>query len=1122
MTKPAITRFSSLAVDPVKTNKNNGMYAPILNTKEIADIPVNTNGGIIYDEDVDQLKARVNGTWEPVAVGKGVGDVKGPNISIDGNIAVFDGVTGKIIKDSGAVVQKVNPEAAIAIKSAETLSFGAKSLDLDDVIELGNLGHIKFTNGAGFIFVDGDIPVGFTSVDFGSGDHVCSVFTGGLARPTSTVSALVEIHSSDGALLLSRMSTADRELLKVIPGAGSDGANGMLLFNTTTKAFNGFDGTNWREIALFNTNGDLDLNNHKILNVTIPTLVTDGANKGYVDAAVSGIPTATISLSGNVVGSGIVSSPIVTTLNMTLDQITAPAANLNLNSRKIVSLLNPTLAQDGATKNYVDTSITTALATTVLSVTGTAGRISSTGGQNPVIDFVNSAITGFRLDQFAVPASSINLNNQKIINLLDPTSAQEGSTKNYVDTRVITLTGAVTGAGSLGTTIATTLTNITISQISNLFTARLDQFAAPNVNLSLGNQKIINLLNPTLAQDGATKNYVDTSIAVPAAAKFIIQTTNASVPNAQVLGSLTTGLLKNTTTTGILSIAIAGTDYYSLGNPTRILDDGLTNFFTIFLDEASSTSSLLTTGNNNTTVGGGSGSSLTTGSFNSAHGALSLQLTTTGSFNNAFAFQAMRANQNGIQNSAFGTNSLTANTTGSFNASFGNLSGGNRAIYNNCSFFGFGADASINNLTNAIAIGYLASVSADNCMVLGGSGANQLSVGIGITPSLTCQFQLPTIHSNRKIVLYETANNDHQVYGFGTASSAGIGVFRFQIDATTSNYTFNAGVNSTTSNELMRLTGGGFLGIGTASPNAPLHFAGVAANRKIILFEFGINNDHQFYGFGVNNGILRYQIPSIIDNHVFYCGSSISTSNELMRLNGNGNLLLGTTSEVARIHVVQGIVNVASEYSCIRVSSLDSFASKIELSAASLWELRSEGAIGAGNFSIYNRSASSYGLIIGPVFSVAKQSSATYYGTAATNTTVATAGTFVKLNWPPAISTTFNNYTYATSRLTYSSGGTAVPIINQTINITITAGHNGATAGEIATFALYKNGILIATSRDTITAITVASGTIYSIKTVPITKCTTVSSTDFFEIFVTNSVARIITVTDFSFSISST
>lgn len=49
---------------------------------------------------------------------------------------------------------------------------------------------------------------------------------------------------------------------------------------------------------------------------------------------------------------------------------------------------------------------------------------------------------------------------------------------------------------------------------------------------------------------------------VPFTNKFIVQgTTDAGLTGAQFLGALSTGLLKNTTTTGVLSVAAAGTDY---------------------------------------------------------------------------------------------------------------------------------------------------------------------------------------------------------------------------------------------------------------------------------------------------------------------------------------------------------------------------------------------------------------------------------------------------------------------------------------------------------------------------------------------------------------------------------
>lgn len=58
----------------------------------------------------------------------------------------------------------------------------------------------------------------------------------------------------------------------------------------------------------------------------------------------------------------------------------------------------------------------------------------------------------------------------------------------------------------------------------------------------------------------------------PTTATYITQTANGSLSAEQALGSLATGILKNTTTTGVLSIAVAGTDYVApggaLGTPT--------------------------------------------------------------------------------------------------------------------------------------------------------------------------------------------------------------------------------------------------------------------------------------------------------------------------------------------------------------------------------------------------------------------------------------------------------------------------------------------------------------------------------------------------------------------------
>lgn len=58
-------------------------------------------------------------------------------------------------------------------------------------------------------------------------------------------------------------------------------------------------------------------------------------------------------------------------------------------------------------------------------------------------------------------------------------------------------------------------------------------------------------------------------------------------------------------------------------------------------------------------------------------------------------------------------------------------------------------------------------------------------------------------------------------------------------------------------------------------------------NNKLSLWGGSAPTD-QFYGFGVQAGILRYQVNTASDNHVFYAGTGASSSDELFRIQGNG------------------------------------------------------------------------------------------------------------------------------------------------------------------------------------------------------------------------------------------
>jgi len=84
------------------------------------------------------------------------------------------------------------------------------------------------------------------------------------------------------------------------------------------------------------------------------------------------------------------------------------------------------------------------------------------------------------------------------------------------------------------------------------------------------------------------------------------------------------------------------------------------------------------------------------------------------------------------------------------------------------------------------------------------------------------------------------------------------------------------------------------VGIGMTNPNGRLQFANEEWRRQIVLMKTN-NNDHNYAGFGVNGGTLRYQTDALGADHVFFAGSGFSTSNELFRIRGNGNATLAGT-----------------------------------------------------------------------------------------------------------------------------------------------------------------------------------------------------------------------------------
>ena len=108
-------------------------------------------------------------------------------------------------------------------------------------------------------------------------------------------------------------------------------------------------------------------------------------------------------------------------------------------------------------------------------------------------------------------STTLDANNNKIINLPEPTALQEAATKNYVDTNA-------GGGGGVQNPMVVTL-DANDNDIDNVSRLSLLEIQSADIGaiqsfseLSMGDNKITNLLDPLNVQDAATKNYVDDSV----------------------------------------------------------------------------------------------------------------------------------------------------------------------------------------------------------------------------------------------------------------------------------------------------------------------------------------------------------------------------------------------------------------------------------------------------------------------------------------------------------------------------------------------------------------------------------------------------------------------------------
>ncbi|MCR1026540.1 hypothetical protein NQT66_17085 [Cellulophaga baltica] len=636
-------------------------------------------------EDVTSTNGSITGTALDAALVAMDLEIKADDLTIEVNP---DNVTGIQVRDDGITSAKILNETIV---SEDILDGSIADADLlDRTITPSKLadgttaGEILRYDGTDWVLAD-QSTLAITEVDGIIGNEVVGPTLGNTtltrngigdtADPyTLAVSAngITTNELADNAVTEAKInpSTTDGQILTTVAGATVWATQASELPTLTDTQIIISDGTdaNARTIS-----GDATL-----------------ANDGTLTIADDAITTVKI-LDANVTDDKLDKG------NISLTGFAVPTADLSIGGVKIIDVADPTLDQDAATKIYVDTQITgsNALADANIFIGDAANtaQANTLGGDatlanNGTLTIADDAITTVKildanvtddkldkgnisLTGFAVPTADLSIGSLKIIDVADPTLDQDAATKIYVDSQITgsnaladanifigdaantaqanTLGGDATLANDGTLTIADdAITTVKILD-ANVTDDKLDKanisltgFAVPTADLSVGSLKIIDVADPTLDQDAATKIYVDSQItgsnALANANIFIGDAANtaqantldgdATLANDGTLtiadDAITTVKIANNAVTSakIIDAAVSsnkildGTIINADVNPLAAIDGSKIN--PIFTDDISTTGTLTTAGtatigaNTITNVDGTAGQILTT------------------------------------------------------------------------------------------------------------------------------------------------------------------------------------------------------------------------------------------------------------------------------------------------------------------------------------------------------------------------------------------------------------------------------------------------------------------------------------------------------------------------------
>jgi hypothetical protein len=237
----------------------------------------------------------------------------------------------------------------------------------------------------------------------------------------------------------------------------------------------------------------LNLNSNKIINLADPTAFQDASTKAYVDAE-GGVES--IALDNTTKAMTKQKASLSDVANNSLTKITLPpASQLQVGQSFVIS--NPTGTSLTTTGGVYQSDGVTQITTFPAGHRGTfilTSKAPETWGFNFLV------LRG---------ATSYNFASRILSGVNAPSVGTDATNKTYVDAKVADaiVDGVTNVAPSQNAVFDALALKEDKTGVANFL--RLDGTNSMSADLNMNTHKIVNLVDPTLAQDGATKNYVD-------------------------------------------------------------------------------------------------------------------------------------------------------------------------------------------------------------------------------------------------------------------------------------------------------------------------------------------------------------------------------------------------------------------------------------------------------------------------------------------------------------------------------------------------------------------------------------------------------------------------------------